>query len=315
VSRRPRALFVANPVAHRVSRRSRDRAVEALGGAFDLDVRMTKAAEHATELAAGAADAGADLVIVLGGDGTLNEAVNGIGGDGEGGGVPLAVLPGGQANVVTRSLGLPRGPVRAARALALRAAGGLEAASHPMPLGRVEGRLFVANCGVGFDAAIVREAERHPDAKRAMGDWLFVYAGASVFFRGYDRRSPAIRVRHGEGPDDALDGGFLAVVQNVDPYTYLGPRPIRLCPGVRTEGGLDLLVLDSFATGAVLRVLGSALARARHPSFAHAHHRRDLSRIEVRCDRPMPVQLDGEYLGERTDLLVESVPGLLSLVY
>lgn len=311
MSRRPRALFVANPTAHRVTRRSRDRVLDALAGTFELDVRSTKAAEHATELAAGAADAGADLVIVLGGDGTLNEAVNGVAGTG----VPLAILPGGQANVVTRSLGLPRHPLRAARALAGRVGDGLAAATHPMPLGRAEGRLFVANCGVGFDAAIVREAERHPAAKRAAGDWLFAYAGVSVFFRGYDRRSPAIGVRHGDGPGASVDGAFLAVVQNVDPYTYFGPRPIRLCPDVDLERGLDLLALDSFATSAVLRVLASALGRGRHPSLPYAHYRRDLSLVEIRCDRPMPVQIDGEYLGERTSVLVESVRGLLSLVY
>jgi diacylglycerol kinase family enzyme len=311
VSALPRALLVANPTAYGVTPHVHDRAVLALAGAFDLDVHRTKAAEHATELAAGAADAGADLVIVLGGDGTLNEAVNGIAGSG----VPLAVLPGGQANVVARSLGLPRRPVAAAGALAGRTAGGLAGAVRPMPLGRVDGRLFVANCGVGFDAAIVREAMRHPRAKRAAGDWLFVYSGVSVFFRGYDRVAPSIHVGYGDGLARSLDGLFLAVVQNLDPYTYFGPRPIRLCPEVRAERGLDLMGLDSFATTTVLPVLASALGRARHLSRPHVRYLRDLPEVAVRCDRPMPVQLDGEYLGERTEVRIESVPDAISLVY
>jgi diacylglycerol kinase family enzyme len=310
---RPRALLIANPVAHRVTAAKRNEAIEVLAAAFDLEPATTKAPGHATELAAGAVDANVDVVLVLGGDGTLNEVAQGLARTP----IPMAVLPGGEANVLARSLGIPT-DVREAASFAvdrIGSDGGVGSVrSRAIPLGRIGERWFVASCGVGFDAAIVRDVERNPAAKRRGGDLFFLWTGLRLFFAGYDRREPQLDISWGPDLSEGLDGAFLAVVQNLDPYTYFGRRPMRLCPDVRLDGGIDLLSLDSFRARHVLPVAVSTFARARHPKRRHVVYVRDQPGLRVRCRRPMPAQADGEYLGEVSEVYIESVPNALRVV-
>src|SRR5207253_864929 len=167
--------------------------------------------------------------------GTVNEVANGLAGSH----VPMAVLPGGGANILARGLGMPNDPVEATGVL-------LERLQHPptrVPLGRIDDRWFVSNCGVGFDAAIVREVERRPGAKRRAGDWFFLWTGLRVFATGYDRRSPQVDLSWGPELEHHADGVFLAVVQNLSPYTFFGRRPMRLSPQADLQGGLDVLAM------------------------------------------------------------------------
>src|SRR5438046_4782092 len=217
---RPLALLVVNPAARGVSATREDAIVGALSRGFAVELAETKRPGHATELAASAVEDGLGLVVVLGGDGTANEVANGLAGTG----TAMAMLPGGQANILARALGLGRDPVTAARTLATRAGNEPE----PIPLGRIDDRWFVSNCGVGFDAAIVREVERRPGAKRRAGDWFFLWTGLRVFATGYDRRSPQVDLSWGPELEHHADGVFLAVVQNLSPYTFFGRRPMRL---------------------------------------------------------------------------------------
>jgi diacylglycerol kinase family enzyme len=176
-------------------------------------------------------------------------------------------------------------------------------------------RWFLASCGVGFDAAIVRDVEGNPRAKKRAGDLFFVWTGVRLFFTGYDRKQPCIDVSWGDaGPSDRAEGVFLAVVQNLDPYTYFGRRPMRLSPEARVDGGLDVLMMDSFRTRHVLPVAVSAFARARHPRRRHVRYVRNQSTLLVRCARPMPSQADGEYLGEVSEVRIESIPDALRVV-
>jgi diacylglycerol kinase family enzyme len=307
VSARPPALLVVNPTAHSVSPSRQDAVLGALARGFDVELAETKAPGHATELSIEAANQGPGLVVVLGGDGTVNEVANGLASTP----TALAVLPGGEANILARSLGAGRDPIEAARALAARA--GEE--PRPIPLGRINGRWFVSNCGIGFDAAIVREVERHPRAKQRAGDLFFLWTGVRLFFAGYDRKNPALDLAWGEGPEHRVEGVFLAVVQNLSPYTYFGRRSMRLCPDVSLDGGLDVLAMDSFRARHVLPVALSTFGRARHPRRRHVIHVREQRGIRVSCRRPSPAQADGEYLGEVDGADIESVPDALLILY
>ena len=190
-----RLLLVTNPVAQRITERRRQAVQDLLGRAYDLDPIETKGPGHATEIAGRASLEGFDVVAVLGGDGTVNEVANGLAGTS----AAMAVLPGGGANILSRALGLSRDLLEAAEHVAERDP---DQAPRRVALGRADGRLFVSNCGVGLDAEIVRHVERRPDRKRRLGAWYFVWKGVGVFFRGYERRIPHIRLRWGDGTDD-----------------------------------------------------------------------------------------------------------------
>ena len=302
-----RLLLIVNPQAQRVNERRADDLERLLSARFDLKVVFTESRGHATDLARDATEMDVDGVAVFGGDGTVNEVVNSLARTD----LPLAIIPGGGANVLPRSLGIPRDPWRAAAAL-MRAA---DLPPRRMPLGRADGRYFTCNCGVGFDAAIVRAVERHPEVKRRVGDWFFVWVGLRLFAMGYDRRHPRVHVAPGRDGSQWQHGVFFAIVQNVPPFTFLGRRALQVCPESSMDGGLDWLAMDRMSTVTILPVLLSAFSGSpRHTSNRHVTYRRDQEAVRIRCDRPMPFQADGEYVGERMELLVESVPDALSII-
>jgi diacylglycerol kinase family enzyme len=296
-----RLLLVVNVVAQAVTRYARDVITGALSSEFRVEAVETKGPGHAAELAAGAAERGLDLVVVLGGDGTINEVANGLAGTD----VPMAVLPGGGANVFARSLGLPRDAVEAAGVLLER----LHEAPRRVPLGRANDRWFLVNAGVGIDAAIVRRVEGRQFAKRMAGELFFAWSALRVLFTQYDRRTPHLRVTLG---DEVVEDAFSVFAQNVDPYTFVGDRPIRLCAEASLDGGLDAVALRSMRTtlvaGLLLRALRSGAPARRGAVYGH-----DLASVLVEADVPMPLQVDGEFVGEVERVSILSVPGALGL--
>jgi diacylglycerol kinase family enzyme len=301
-----RLLLISNRTAHRVSGYGRDVIVRALAAEFKVDEVETTRQGHATELARAAAADGIDVVAALGGDGTVNEVTNGLAGTE----AALAILPAGLANVFARALGIPGDPIEATGWL-LQNAG---AAPRRVTLGRAGERYFAVSCGVGFDAAVVREVERRQPGKKRAGDWFFAWTGIRVFWRGFDRRSPAIGVTWGPGPGDRADRLFVAIIQNASPYTVFRGREMRLCPDADLDGGLDLLALDSFRLRVVVSVALSAFGPGRHVRRRHVTSVRSQTRFDVECATPLPVQVDGEYMGEHRRLSVESVPGALRVL-
>jgi diacylglycerol kinase family enzyme len=301
-----RALLVVNTRAATVTPRAVSVIEHALASEGSVEMVLTKRQGHATHLAKGAAHEGVDLVVSLGGDGTVNEVANGLAGTA----VPMGIIPGGGTNVLARSLGIPRDPIEATASLLAN----LRHEPRRVPLGRADDRYFTFACGVGFDGAIVREVERRQLRKRAVGQGYYVWSGLRLFFGGMERRRPVVHLRWGPDLEHRRDGLFLAICQKTDPFTFLGPRPMRICPDARLERGLDCFAVDRFTTGFVLRVVGEVFGSGRHVRNRHAVYLRDQQRIEITCDEPLPMQMDGEYVGERTRVLVECVPDALSLV-
>jgi diacylglycerol kinase family enzyme len=299
-------LLLVNSSASSVTARARVVIQKALSADHDVTVAETSRRGHATRLAQGAAAAGVELVVALGGDGTLNEAANGL----VGSDCALAPLPGGSTNVFARSIGLPNDPIEATgELLGALARGELRRAG----MGEVNGRLFLFHVGMGFDAAVVRQVERRADLKRWAGHPLFVWSAFATWLRHYDRRRPRFAVHHGNG--DVVDDGYFAICFNTHPYTYLGDRPLDVAPEATLDRGLVSFTLRTLSLGTTLGVAASALGTGRHLRGHRAvAYRTDLEEVVVRGYGPFPYQVDGDYLGEVEELRLRHVPDALTLV-
>jgi diacylglycerol kinase family enzyme len=301
-----RLALIANPHASRFSGRQRDRVVATLASGHKVEVLQTGHPGQATELAARAVDAlGVEVVAVLGGDGTVNEVVNGL----RDSAAALALLGGGRVNVVARGLGLPADPDRAAaRLLELLAAG----ARRRLTLGVADERCFVLNADLGLGGAIVREVERRQRAKQLYGDRAYVAAGLKALLVDYDRDHPHLTIHLPDGRPPLH--GFFALVGNGDPFTYLGRRPFRPTPLATWDGGLDLLVGQTMATRSLLRALTGMLSphpRNGYPGLPVLH---DVDGFTLSSDIPLPFQLDGEYVGDRTSVTFGCFRSALAVV-
>ncbi|MGB1505027.1 MAG: diacylglycerol/lipid kinase family protein [Acidimicrobiales bacterium] len=300
-----RILFIVNAVASSVTRRRRVMIHKALSTDHDVTITETSRRGHATRLAQSAARDNYDLVVVLGGDGTFNEAANGLAGTE----TALGVLPGGSTNVFARILGLPDDSVEAAGVL-LDAL----AANHieRVGLGAVEGRYFLFHCGIGFDAAVVEQVERRGPWKRWAGHPLFVYAAIDTWLRRIDRINPPLRVI---GPDGTeITTGFFSVVMNANPYTYLGNRSLELVPGLGLRDPLAAVTLEKLDLRTLGSVAGNALAHRTLDGSPHLDVRTGLRSLVIEADPPIPYQVDGDHLGASRRLRFTWTPNHLSLL-
>jgi diacylglycerol kinase family enzyme len=299
-------LLLVNASASSVTARARVVIRKALAADHEVSLAETSRRGHARRLAQGAAASGAEVVAVLGGDGTLNEAANGLAGTG----TALAVLPGGSTNVFARTIGLPNDPVEATGVL-------LEALAadriRPVGLGTVEGRYFLFHTGIGFDAAVVREVERRGALKRWAGHPLFVGATLVTWLRHYDRSRPRMAVELPGG--ERVDDGYFTVVLNTSPYTYLGERPLHVAPEATLERGLACLVVRRLDLRTTLALAGSALGTGHRARTAPwSRYATDLPGLRVVGHGPVPYQVDGDYLGEAESLTFGHEPGVLRVV-
>ncbi|HEY5137510.1 MAG TPA: diacylglycerol kinase family protein [Candidatus Nanopelagicales bacterium] len=310
-----RALLVVNPRATSTSARTREVIAHALASSIDLEVADTTHRRHAIDLGRQARRDAMDVVLVLGGDGTVNEVTNGLLADGPGHDVPvLGTIPGGSANVVARSIGLPEDPVEATGAL-------IEALEHKrtrtIGLGSAtfDGltRWFLCNAGLGVDAEIIEEMERQRAQGLEATPARYFHTAVRHIALRTERREPALVVRRPGVPD--VDGVFLTIVQNSSPWTFLGPLPIDPCPRASFDTGLDLFAPRSLAVlhtlGHVRRMLLSR--RTRYP-FGGLLSLHDQSELSVEASRPTPLQVDGDAAGPVSSVTFRSVPRALSVL-
>ena len=299
--------LIVNPAASAVSTRVRAAVNRALAD-HDLDEVETKERNHAAELAREAAAAGIEAIVVLGGDGTVNEAANGLLSGGSS--ASLAPLPGGSTNVFARTMGLPRHPDDAAARIADALAAG---SSRTIPVGWANGRAFLFHVGIGFDAAVVGQVERRSALKRKIGQAIFVYAAFATWFRHFDHSRPRFGVAFDDG--STVDDGYFGICLNTNPYTFLGPRPLNVAPGATGEGGLTMVTLRKLKVGALLGVTGRAMGKGdRVGRHRDVDLRRDQTHLVVRGHGPVPWQADGDYMGEADELVLTSEPDRLRVV-
>jgi diacylglycerol kinase family enzyme len=312
-SGKKRMLLIVNPYATTVSDRLKNLVAYALQGRYEVETVSTEAQNHATEIGREVRDHGYDVVVAFGGDGTLNEVANGLAGTD----VPVSVLPGGSTNVVARTLGIPNDVVDATEHLLALADAW---APRRIDLGAAGERRFVFSCGVGIDATVVKRVDAHPRLKSRAGPYYYSWAAISAFYRRYMFDPVRLRVE----VDGESDEGITALAQNSDPFTYFASRPIRVCEGVAIDdGALSLAVL----TRAAVRDMPTLIPRLFSERRPAARHRRidqfdrvsaasiaSISETRQGDPRPFPVQVDGDYIGERTALELSVEPGALTVV-
>jgi diacylglycerol kinase family enzyme len=296
----PRVLLLVNPYSSGVTRDRVARVAEVLRGQADVVTRLTEAPGHAAELAA-AAVGEADAVVVLSGDGGYNEALNGAAGA-----IPFAFLPGGGASVLPHALGLPRDPVAAAAVVAEALAAGR---TRTVGLGRVNGRRFSFAAGIGLDAAVIRRVEargRDRDGRR-VGNAAVAGLVARELVRDRVRIRPQLELAgHGRAA--------LVVVANGGPYTYAGPLALRLSTGSEPLAGRLDFAAPVEVTPVSAPRLATGLVRGTLDRTPGVLAGRAVDRLEVRCDRPLPLQADGEDLGDVQEAVFEAEPDVLTVV-
>ena len=276
-----RSALIVNPRASKVTEQLVEQVAQILG---PDEIVHTERAAHATELARSRDSV--DRIYVFSGDGGFNEVLNGASP-----GVALGFVPGGGTSVLPRALGLPRDPLQAARRLA---------AGHTrrISVGRANGRRFGFSAGLGLDAELIRRMDdrgRDATGKRP-GDLMFLWTVAQALASHRVRFDPALEIA-GHGP------AAFALIANCDPYSYVGRLPLRLPRGARFEGGLDLLGPRAFRARDVPGALRYVLTgRTRIPLATL----RDQDRIELRAFEPMPLQLDGEDVGDVDEVVLEA---------
>ena len=293
-----RLLLLVNSSASSVTPRGKVVIQKALSADHDVTVAETNRRNHATRLAQGAARDGYDVVVALGGDGTLNEAANGLAGTT----TALAPLPGGSTNVFARTIGIARDP--------LEATGQLLASLHRhsyrrIGVGAVNGRRFLFHTGLGFDAAVVAQVERRNELKRYAGHPLFVASAFVTWFKHYDHSRPHFALKLG---DDLIEGCYFAIVSKTSPYTFLGPRPVVVAPEAGLDSRLSVTAFRTLRFAPVMAAVGSALGKGKvlrhHPKLVH---RTGIDERPVLGRGPFPYQVDGDHLGdvERLDFIYE----------
>jgi diacylglycerol kinase family enzyme len=314
-----RALLVANPAATTTTRKVRDVLVRALSSDLKVDVAETAHRGHARQLAAQARADGVDVVVTLGGDGTVNEAANGLLDGGPGGSGPaLAVVPGGSTNVFARALGRSRDPVEAIGEIldSLRAGRvrpvSLGSASALTADGWTEPRWFAFAAGMGFDADVISRVEAQRARGRRSSGALYVRAAVNAFLLGRDRRRPPMTLTlPGQPP---VDGLFLTLVSNVSPWSYLGARAIDPNPDASLDGGLDVFAMGRVGAVRMLHHVRQTMADRPDARGRGVHRWHDLAELELTSSRPQGWQLDGDHLGNATGLRVRSAPEALRVV-
>ena len=303
-----RMLVIVNPYATTMTARLRHLVVYALQGRYDVEAIETERRGHAIELVTAAVGEAFDVVVAFGGDGTVNEAANGLSGSS----TPLTALPGGSNNVFCKMAGIPNDVVDATENL-LRMADRWE--PRPVDLGCVNGRFFTFAAGVGLDASVVKRVDEHPALKARYGAWYYASAAVGVFLRRYVVRPPRLEISVDGG---APQRGVSAFFQNGDTYTYFKDRPVHLVEGARLDSGDLAGVMLTRARPydvptVTFRALSGAARIAKHRGIAALTgvHSATIRSVD---GRPVPVQVDGDHMSDETVAELSVAPGALRVV-
>jgi diacylglycerol kinase family enzyme len=300
-----RMLVIVNPYATTVSDRLRNLVVYALRGRYEVDAVDTESPGHATELTREAAEEGYDVVVAFGGDGTVNEVVNGLAGTA----TPATCLPGGSTNVYCRVLGIPAEIVDATEHLLAMAD---EWRPRRVDLATVNGRFFTFSSGIGLDASVVERVERHPLLKARAGEYYFTYAAVTTFARRYLWSPPRLEV------EGRLIEGVTTIVQNVTPYTFFNNRPIEIAEGTDLHSGtLAGVVLRRANPLDMPTIAWRAFSRrARIPRHRQVEGFAGIDGLRVRSldERPLPLEVDGDYMGDVAEVEYGIRPSALTVV-
>ena len=295
---KPKAVVIVNPYAGKLTSADRHEIVEALGSYFTLERFTTTARDSAIGIARDAVEDGADLVIAFGGDGHINEVVNGIAGTQ----ARLGIIPGGTMNVFARALDIPVDPYAAVDHLVAHR----DDPPRSVALGKVNDRYFTFSAGCGFDAEAAERVERYLRSKRRLGQFFFFWSAFRVLMGSYRHRKPAM----------VLEGSFgrvpvaMAIACNTGPYAYFFGKPIVIAPDVKLESGIDIFALKSMKMEALPLYIWRSVVTGDLVHHDDAFYVNDLAEFSLRSDTPFLIHVDGEPLapaGEVSFSLVKDI--------
>jgi diacylglycerol kinase family enzyme len=281
-------MLISNAMAGSVSARTKEVIIKALQADFGLEVADTARRDHATELARDAADRGFRAVLAFGGDGTINEVAQSLIETDTG----LGILPGGSTNVMARSLGVPRNPVDATAFVASRVRTG---SARRVNVGRSNSRFFLFSFGMGLDGEVVRRVESDPVGKRERGEWLFFSNAMRAGLTQYRGIDPCITLRVDDHEEERV---MTAITCKGRPFTYFKRFPVDVCPTAQLDLGFDVLGLRTLRASTAPRLIWSLFVSRSHPGWKKSGYHHDVERVRLRADRMLPVQVDGDYIGE-----------------
>ncbi|HYZ57251.1 MAG TPA: diacylglycerol kinase family protein [Streptosporangiaceae bacterium] len=316
------ALLIFNPQATSTTRPVLDFIVRSLAARVEIETVATRYRGHAGDLAAAAVTEGRDAVLVLSGDGTINEVVNGLMRevpvrDGHvpptptaGRLPPIAALPGGNANVFARALGLPADPAAAVERIGSHLVAGT---TRTIGLGMAGDRYFTFNAGLGWDAEVVRAVAELRARGRRASPGLYIWTALRQYYQFTDRRHPALTLKANSGT--AVDGLAMAIIANTTPWTYLGRRPMSPTPNASFNTGLDLFGLRRLRTFSTLNAIRQMARRSgRAPTGKYVVSLHDEPELTVYSQRPVALQVDGEYVGEPEAVTFRYAPDALRVI-
>src|SRR6201994_4793586 len=323
---RVRALLIVNPRATTTTKPVLDTIVSTLAAQAEIEVVETRYRGDAREIAVRAAGEGWGALLVLSGDGTINEVVNGLMDKaGVGAGPPsvnpagpanpeqlpaIGALPGGNANVFTRDLGVPADPLAAVQVIADRLGAGT---TRTIGLGLAGDRYFTFNAGLGWDAEVVRGVEEQRAQGRPASTGLYMRTALRQYYRLTDRRHPELAVAAADGTE--IDPVARAIISNTPPWSYAGQRPISPTPAASFDAGLDAFMLRRLRTISTLNAMRQMARRSGRPltgKYVVSLH--DQAEITVRSRKPVALQVDGDYVGDAESVTFRSVPGALRVI-
>ena len=311
-----RAVLIVNPNATSTTPAGRDLVAHALESRVGLVVTHTDHRGHAIEIAEAAKRDGTDVIIVHGGDGTVNEVVNGLLGK-PGPDRPaadtlpaVAVVPGGSANVFARALGISPDPIEATNQL-IDLLGAHRGAWRRIGLMDCVERWAVFTAGMGVDGDVVAavEAQRAKGRKVTAGRYIRIAVREML---GSVRDEPLLTVHL---PDrEPVPGVHFAFVSNASPWTYANARPVWTNPDTTFETGLGVFAVTTMNVAANLLVVRRMLSKKARIKGKHLIREDNLPWVRITSAEPIACQVDGDFLGMRDDMTFTAVPQALAVV-
>jgi diacylglycerol kinase family enzyme len=314
-----RAVLIVNPNATSTTAAGRDLLAHALESRVSLTVEHTNHRGHAIEIGEQATRDGVDIIIVHGGDGTVNEVVNGL--LGRPGPLPLghvpavAVVPGGSANVFARSLGIPQDPTMATNLLIdLISDYRRNKTWRHISLMDCGERWGVFTAGMGVDGEVVARVEAKREGSRkhkGVTATRYISAAVPTVLRSA-RREPRLTLQ--VGADEPVAGVHFVFVSNSSPWTYANTRPVWTNPDCTFETGLGVFATTSMSVWRNLGLVRQMLAKRPKLNQKHLIRADDVDFVRITADTPVATQIDGDYLGLREEMSFRAVPQALAVV-
>ena len=297
-------MLVSNLHAGSVSARTKEVIIKALQADFKVEAVDTARRDHAADLARDAAQRDFDAVLAFGGDGTINETAQGLAETD----VALGVLPGGSTNVMARALGIPSNPVDATAFVASRLRTGQR---RRINIGRIGARYFLFSAGMGLDAEVVKRVEADPERKRENREWAFVSNALKAGLGEYRGMDPCISLSVDRADPVRV---ITAVCCNGRPFTYFKRFPVDVCPDTTLDGALDVFGLRRMRAGTAPRLAWALFVTRSHRRWRSTCYFHDVKKVDLRADRPLPVQVDGDYIGQRSEGRIHLLEASLDLL-